>query len=143
MMLVGRLSKDGAWWAAECAILGAFTQGKSRKEAMAMLGDCIETQVDRRGFKTIVTEIGSDRDGVDVLVESNLPAVLTSQVLKCQRDRQRLTIAEVAKALGFKSARSYARYEEGRREPSLRKFRELLRVVAPDVAITVTARNAG
>jgi hypothetical protein len=33
-MLIGHIEKQGRWWVAECEIVGAFTQGRSRTEAM-------------------------------------------------------------------------------------------------------------
>ena len=41
-MLIGHIEKQGRWWVAECEIVGAFTQGRSRTEAMKNLAEVIE-----------------------------------------------------------------------------------------------------
>jgi len=53
-----------------------------------------------------------------------------------------LSLADVAKMLGSSSRNAYASYEQGRTEPTLGKFRELLMAVAPDMALTVGPRLA-
>jgi len=141
MMLIGKIAKaEGTWWYAECEIVGAFTQGKSRRDALFMLGDCIETKVNRAGFNVRVTEIGPEGDAIAVFVDSDEPAVLAAEVLKYQREMHHLSLADVAKALGASSRNAYAMYEQGKREPSLSKFRELLAVVAPEMAMVVGPR---
>ncbi len=143
MMLIGRIAKErGRWWSAECEIIGAFTQGKSRKDACAMLADCIETKVNRAGFKTTVSELGPEgRDAFSVFIDADEPALLAAEVLKYQRSKHRMSLADVAEQLGASSRNAYASYEQGRTEPSLSKFRQLLAVVAPDLALTVGPRQ--
>jgi transcriptional regulator with XRE-family HTH domain len=51
-----------------------------------------------------------------------------------------LSLADVAKLLGASSRNAYASYEQGRTEPTLGKFRELLLAVAPDMTLTVGPR---
>jgi hypothetical protein len=140
-MLIGRIAKEaGALWSAEVAAIGAFTQGTSRKDAASMLAEVIELMIDRPGFKVTVTEIGEDRGGVAVLVDATEPSRLAAQVLKYQREVHGLSLADVAKLLGSSSRNAYASYEQGRTEPTLGKFRELLMAVAPDMALTVGPR---
>ena len=139
MMLVGRIVKEErTWWSAEVATIGAFTQGRSRKDAAVMLADLIETMVERPGFKVKVSFLG---DQGLVLVEANEPGRLAAQVLKYQREVHRLSLADVSKLLGATSRNAYARYEQGRAVPSLDKLYELLRVIAPDMALVLTERK--
>jgi DNA-binding XRE family transcriptional regulator/predicted RNase H-like HicB family nuclease len=142
MMLVGRIAKEqGPFWSAEVESIGAFTQGHSRTEAFAMLADLIETMVDRRGFKVKIIEASRTGDGsIQVLVDANEPALLAAQVLKYQREVHGLSLADVAKLLGASSRNAYASYEQGRTEPTLSKYRELLHAVAPEMALTVGPR---
>lgn len=142
MMLIGRVAKEvGPWWSAECEIVGAFTQGRSRKDACAMLADCIETKVNRAGFKVTVTELAADGNGgYSVFIDAEPLTLLTAEVLKYQREKHRLSLADVAKKLGASSRNAYASYEKGRTEPSISKFRQLLAVVAPDMAMIVAPR---
>ena len=50
MRLYGRIYKEGKWWLAEVPLLDAMTQGRSRKEALAMVADLLETLANRPGF---------------------------------------------------------------------------------------------
>jgi DNA-binding XRE family transcriptional regulator len=143
MMLIGTIAKqEGPWWSADCDIVGAFTQGRSRKEAAAMLAEVVELKVNRPGFKVTVTEVGpSGEQSFRVAIDASEPALLAAEVLKYQREMHNLSLADVAKALGVSSRNAYARYEQGKSEPSLSKFRELLAVVAPEMALTVGPRS--
>lgn len=142
MMLIGRVAKEeGPFWAAECEAIGAFTQGNSRAEAFEMLADLVETMINRPGFKASVAEIGKDGDEVVVYVSGSDPAVLAAQVLKYQREVHKLTLADVQKKLGASSINAYAAYEQGKREPSLSKYLELLGAVAPDMALMVAPKK--
>jgi hypothetical protein len=144
-MLIGKIAKDeGPLWGVEIEAIGAWTQGRSRRDAEAMLVDLVETmletELNRKG-KVTVTEIGNDGpNSYTVLVEASEPALLAALLLKYQRTVHRLTLAQVAKMLGTANHNAYASYEQGRREPSLSKFRELLATVAPEMALTVGRR---
>jgi DNA-binding transcriptional regulator YiaG len=120
-MLIGRIAKEqGSLWSAEVDAIGAFTKGTSRKDAISMLGES---------------------DGViAVLVDATQPSRLAAQVLKYQREVHGLSLADVARLLGTSSRNAYASYEQGRTEPTLGKFRELLMAVAPDMALVVGPR---
>jgi transcriptional regulator with XRE-family HTH domain len=52
-----------------------------------------------------------------------------------------LSLADVARLLGTSSRNAYASYEQGRTEPTLGKFRELLMAVAPEMTLTVGPRS--
>ncbi len=144
MMLVGKIEKSThGLWAADCELIGAHTQGTSRSDAREMLADCIEVQTNRRRFKVTVTEgrqLGED--AYEVIVDSDQPAVLGAELLKYQRLIHKLTLRDVQKKLGASSINAYAAYEQGKRAPTLAKFRELLAAVAPDMVLTVGPRKA-
>ena len=55
--LSGRLFKDGKYWLAELPSLDVMTQGKTRRDAYAMVKDLLETLVDVPGFSAHVTPI--------------------------------------------------------------------------------------
>lgn len=140
-MLIGRIEKHGRRWVALCEIVGAFTQGRSRREAMDNLAEVVELRVDRLRFKATVTVLEAIRRAVfAVLIEPSEPAWLAAAVLRYQRERRGLSLADVAKALGAASRNAYASYEQGQREPTLGKFRELLRTVAPEMALVLEPR---
>ncbi len=51
-MLIGRIAKEeGSLWSAEVAVIGAFTQGTSRKDAASMLAEVIELMVGSPGSR--------------------------------------------------------------------------------------------
>jgi transcriptional regulator with XRE-family HTH domain len=52
-------------------------------------------------------------------------------LLRRQRERSGLDLAEAAARLGAKSRGAYARYERGTSVPNLEKLTELLQAVAP------------
>ena len=79
-------------------------------------------------------------DVIAVHVAGSEPGLLAAEVLKYQREVHGLTLAEVAKKLGSSSANAYAAYEQGKREPSLSKYVELLRPVAPEAELVVGTR---
>jgi transcriptional regulator with XRE-family HTH domain len=140
MMITGKIAKqEGVWWSAEAPIAGVYTQGKSRKDAMVMLGLAFEDLINRPAFKVKVTEHGP---GGEVLVEANEPAVLVAHVLKYQRETHGLSLADVQKALGESSRTTYARYERGQVVPSLQKLIDALRAVAPELGVVIEERAA-
>src|SRR5215831_13511899 len=54
MRLHGRVYKDGKFWLAEVPMLDAMTQGRTRKQALAMVADLLETLANRPGFSVQV-----------------------------------------------------------------------------------------
>lgn len=65
--LSGRRFKDGKCWLAELPSLDVKTQGKTRRDAYAMVKDLLETLVDVPGFSAHVTPI----DDGSIQVSSN------------------------------------------------------------------------
>src|SRR5678816_1976119 len=80
------------------------------------------------------------RSAFAVIVEPSDPVWLAAAVLKYQRARNGMSLADVAKSLGAASRNAYASYEQGAREPTLGKFRELLEAVAPEMTLILGPR---
>ena len=127
MRLSGRIWKDSKFWLAEVPMLDAMTQGHSEREALRMIADLVETMADRKGLKIAVFpgvrgvfEIGSED-----------AAALVAVMLRRQREKHGVSLAEVARRLGARSKTAYARYEQGRSVPTVEKLFELLAAVAP------------
>lgn len=139
-MLVGKIFKSSTspMWLAESPIIGVYTQGRTRAEAEEMLVDAVQEVVHRPGFTVTLTKL----DGDSVLIDANDPVALAAYVLKYQREAHGLSLADVAKRLGTSSRNAYASYEQGRTEPTLSKYRELLKAVAPEVALWVGESEA-
>jgi hypothetical protein len=127
MRLHGRVYKDGKFWLAEVPMLDAMTQGRTRKEALAMVADLLETLVNRPDF-AVQVHPGKHEE---FEVSAADTRVLLSLVLRRQRERSGLSLAEAATRLGAKSRNAYARYERGTSVPTLDKLTELLQAVAP------------
>ena len=127
MRLYGRVYKDGKFWLAEVPLLDAMTQGRTRKEALAMVADLLETLANRPGFAVHVYPGKHDTFEVSAADTRGL----MSLVLRRQRERSGLSLAEAAVRLGAKSRNAYARYERGTAVPTLDKLTELLQAVAP------------
>ena len=127
MRLSGRISKDGKFWLAEVPLLDAMTQGHSEREALRMISDLVETMADRKGLK-IAVFLGPR--GV-FEIDSEDAATLVAVMLRRQREKHGVSLAEVARRLGARSKTAYARYEQGRSVPTVAKLFELLAAVAP------------
>ncbi len=127
MRFPGRIEKDGRQWLAEIPAFDAITQGGTKREALAMAKDLVETMAGVRGFRAKIYpgvgrtfEIGGNRLGV-----------LVALLLRRQRERQGLTLAEAAARLGQRSRNAYARYEQGRAMPTVEQVERLLEAIAP------------
>jgi DNA-binding XRE family transcriptional regulator len=132
MRIEGRLVKSGKWWAVEIPLLLIYTQGKSRKNALFMAKDAVESLLEKA--KVIVSEIGNNSFCVSCRNET----ALMSLALKQQRASHHLTIREVAAKMGAKSPTSYSRYERGKVKPSFDKFSQLLKAIDPSLDPVIT-----
>ena len=128
MRFYGKVYKDGNFWLAEVPILEAMTQGRTKKEAFTMVEDLLETLAHRPGFSV---KVHPGKQG-DFEVSASDTRGMISLLLRRQRERSGLSLAEAAERLGAKSRNAYARYEHGTSVPTLEKLDELLHAVAPD-----------
>lgn len=133
MRFSGRVYKDGKLWLAEIPILDAMTQGHSRKEALEMVADMIETMVNQNGFKVEVF-LGADRE---FEVGSNDVKPLIRLLLQRRRQVSGLSLSQAAQRLGIASRNAYARYEQGRSTPTVEKLHELLHAVSPETHLVI------
>ena len=131
MRFEGRIRKDGRFWLAEIPAFDAVTQGRTKREALAMAEDLIETMAGARGFRVTAHPTG----GEGFEVEGNRVGTLVALLLRRQRERHGLTLSEAAIRLGQRSRNAYARYEQGRSMPSVEKLEQLLKAIAPDQRI--------
>ena len=128
MRFHGSVYRDGRFWLAEIPILDTMTQAHTRKEALAMVEDLLVTLANRPGFTVDVHAGKNDQ----FEISSPDTRTMTSLLLRRQRERSGLSLAEVADRLGTKSRNTYARYERGTSAPTLEKLNELLNAVSPD-----------
>ncbi len=126
MRFQGKIYQDGRFWLAEVPILEAMTQGSTRKEALAMIGDWFETMVNQAGF--FVTIYPSKKETFEV--GSSDVRNMVSLLLRRRREASGLSLAEAAQQLGVRSRNAYARYEKGESVPTVEKLDSLLRAVS-------------
>ncbi|MEW6296569.1 MAG: helix-turn-helix transcriptional regulator [Thermodesulfobacteriota bacterium] len=141
MRFQGKLYKDGKFWLAEVPIFAALTQGRTRKEALAMIADWFEALVNRPSFSVTVHE---GKKGEFEISASDTKAMVCL-LLQRQRQLNRLSLA-AAERLGAKSRDTYARYERGSSVPTVEKLDELLRAVSGGrdfVLLPNSLENAG
>ncbi|MDL1871374.1 helix-turn-helix domain-containing protein [Deltaproteobacteria bacterium PRO3] len=134
MYFTGKLQKDGKFWMVEVPELDLATQGRSKKEALKMIADAIETLANKNGFKVIVESTGPK----DFLVSSNEPARLMALFLKRQREAKNLSVREVAKAMDYTAHGAYAQYETGRSMPGIDFIDRFVKTVNPKSGLCLT-----
>lgn len=131
MRFEGRIKKQGKHWLIEIPAFDAMTQGGTKREAFEMAEDLIETMADAKGFRVQTYP----SHGETFEIDANSIGTLLALLLRRQRERQGLTLAEAAQRLGQSSPNAYARYEQGRAMPSVEKLEQLLKAIAPDQRI--------
>jgi Helix-turn-helix len=127
MRFRGKAYQDGKVWLAEVPVLDTMAQGHTHKEALSMVKDLLETLANRPGFRV---EVHSGQHG-HFEVSSTDTRTLLSLLLRRQRERSGLSLAEAAERLGAKSRNAYARYERGTSVPTVEKLTKLLEAVSP------------
>ena len=128
MRLLGRMYEDGGFWLVEIPLLEAMTQGRTKEEALEMAKDLVESLANRPGFSATI----HPGQGDVFEVGSTDIRGLVGLVLRRQRQRSGLTLAEAAARLGAKSRNAYARYEQGASVPTVEKLSQLIEAVSPE-----------
>jgi len=105
-----------------------MTQGRTRAEALAMIGDWLETMIDRPGFRAEVHPRGKH----EFEISGNNVAALTALLLRRRRQASGASLREVAARLGATSRNAYARYERGDVVPTVEKLDALLKATLPE-----------
>lgn len=127
MRFEGKVSRDGRFWLAAIPLLDAMTQGRTRKEALEMIADWVETMVNRPGFRAHVHPRGK----AEFEISGTSAAAMTALLLRRCREASGASLRDVAARLGSSSPNTYARYERGEAVPSLEKLDALLKAAAP------------
>ena len=138
MKLEGKIWKDEEtnYWVVCVQLLDISTQGRSRKEALAMIEDAIQVEAEKEALK-IKAEL-SHEQGV-FTVSANDPDSLIAFLLRRQRTCHGLSVRDVARRLKSSSPTAYAQYEQGKRAPSLGKLRDLLHAIDPKLDAVLKA----
>lgn len=127
MRFEGKVFRDGRFWLAEIPLLGAMTQGRTRKEALVMIVDWLVTMADRDDFLAVV----HPTTGTDFEISGSDAAAMTALLLRRRREASGASLREVAARLGSSSPNAYARYERGDTVPTVDKLDALLKATTP------------
>jgi len=130
--------KDGRHWLAEVAVFDAVTQGRTRADALDMMSDWFETMMGSTSGS--VRTIAVSRTDFEVATADAKGMI--SLLLRRQRQKSGLSLADAAARLGARSRNAYARYEQGRTVPTVAKLDELLKAIAPDRDLLVGQSKA-
>jgi hypothetical protein len=126
MKLMGNYYKDGKLWLTEIPFIQLMDQGHSKKAALEMMKDAIESLINLPTFKCGVTDLGDGRFTVD----SDEVKILAAFVVRRLREAQGLTIREVAAKLKMKSHTEYARHESGKVAMTMETFNNYVEVLS-------------
>ena len=138
MRFQGKLLKEGRYWLAEVAVFDALTQGRTRADALCMMRDWFETILGSSSGS--VRTIAVTRTDFEVVATDAVAMI--SLLLRRQRQKSGLSLADAAARLGASSRNAYARYEQGRTVPTVAKLDELLKAIAPDRDLLVGQSKA-
>ena len=130
MRLEVLLEKNGAFWLGEVPALDIMTQGRTKKEAIEMVIDAVETLVDDKYF---YAEVKKSNIPNLYILQSNNQDLLIALLLRRQRQKHGLTLKEMAKRLGSSSVNSFARYEQGKASPTMKKLEQLMTAINPEL----------
>lgn len=138
MRFEGQLTRDGRFWLAEIPLLDAMTQGRTRAEALEMIGDWLQTMINRKGFRAKVFSTGKK----SFEVSGNDAAAMTALLLRRRREASGSSLRDVASRLGASSRNAYARYERGDAVPTLEKLDALLKAASPEGDFVIRGSSA-
>jgi hypothetical protein len=127
MRFEGNVFRDGRFWLAEIPLLDAMTQGRTRAEALTMIGDGLETMVNRADFRAAVYPRGKS----EFEVSGNDVPAMTALLLRRRREASGASLRDVASRLGATSRNTYAQYERGEAVPTMEKLDALLKATSP------------
>ncbi len=105
-----------------------MTQGYTREEAHERSKDLIETMAGKPEVEVTVCPLSGD----EIEIGANDVRVQVALLLRRQREKQGITLAEAAGRLQQKSRNAYARYEQGQAVPTIEKLEELLQAIVPE-----------
>lgn len=131
----GGLLKKNKYWAVCVQALDVYTQGKSRKDALAMIKDAVRLLINRKGFAVNV-HLVSNNQFILRAKEPDDDKYMIALMLKNQRAKYGLSLQEVADRLGV-SKNAYAQYEQARAVPSIVKVEEFVRAMSHHVHVVL------
>jgi hypothetical protein len=139
-MLFGRIFRDGRWWGAECHVLAAFTQGRTRSDARMMLAAWVTDMLERPEVPIAVTETARIGDGsYRVLLTSTPAAVLVGYAVRRWRERHEIRPPMPRRAPAC-PCRRWKRWSAATRGRSIETYARLV-ATAPELVLAVVPRS--
>jgi DNA-binding phage protein len=138
MILSGKIWKNGAYWLIECQALDALTQGLTKKEAMDMMVDWVQTAIDKPDYKLQITDTGKGR----FQMKFDDPRPILGLMVDRAREAAGLTYAEVAKRVGIKSRSGIKTMASGKHDPQFSKISNVLSAIGYEVHIDLVPVKA-
>lgn len=138
-MFNGKVLKKDKFWLVEIPALNVVTQGRSKKNALFMIKDAIEELVNEKSFRIKVVPTENKNEFV---IYANDVAPLVALMLKRQRAKNGLSLADMQERLHAKSRNAYAQYEQGKSVPSVQKFVEFLNAMGEMALFMCTHERA-
>jgi predicted RNase H-like HicB family nuclease len=135
MWIKGRLQKEEKFWLVEIPAVDYMTQGRTRKEAYEMAKDLLESLADSAGYRLNVTIVPCEAN--EFYAGADDSKTFTAFVLRYWRLAHGMTLRQAADRLGAKSATAYARYEQGKSEPTVSMMERLISAVGENDPLTV------
>ncbi len=135
MQLQGRVWKDGGMWVIECPTLRAVTQGTSRKDALAMMVDWVQTTIDSPTFPIEIALTSKN----EFAMRFEDPKPIVALMLSQNRNAAGLSLKEVADRIKAKSRTAVGQYETGNHDPGFVKTQQLLKAMGYDLKIELVA----
>src|SRR5205085_12060257 len=117
----------------------AMTQGRTKTEALEMIGDWLETMINRPAFRAEVHPRGK----AEFEISGNDVAALTALLLRRRREASGASLRAVAARLGAASRNAYGRYERGDAVPTVEKLDALLKATSPDADFVIREAEGG
>lgn len=131
----GKLAKEGKYWMVCVPALDIYTQGKSKKDAFAMIKDAVELVVDQKRFAVVVSPLPHNQFVLRTKRTKD-DRYLIALMLKNQRAKYGLSITQVADRLKI-SRNAYAQYEQARAIPSIAKVEEFIHAMSDQVHVVL------
>jgi uncharacterized protein YlxP (DUF503 family) len=137
MQILGDIWKDGMFWVIECPTLDVSTQSETKKGALKMMVDLVQTMVNDRKYNVSISAVG--KRGFSMTFKNPTPII--AAIIARSRSSSKATLAEIAKAIGSKSPNAVYQYETGKHDPGMEKLNQLLNAMGFDIVISVVKLN--
>lgn len=136
-MFNGKIWKEDKFWLVKIPALNVMTQGRSKKNAIFMIKDAVEELVNEKGFHVKVVPAKNKNE---FIIYANDVTPLVALMLKRQRAKNKLSLANMQERLHAKSRNAYAQYEQGRSAPTIQKLVEFLNAMG-EMALLMCTHN--